>query len=316
MAHLPKRQFGRHDCEVSLLAMGCGNRLYAGYRDQEAGVEALHTAIEGGITYFDTAQSYGNGTSETWIGIATEGRRDGLFLATKTMARNYDDIMRGFEASLARLRTSRVDLIHIHHLMFEDDLAKVEAPSGALKAVHKLRDEKATRFIGITSHTDPLTLATALDRHDFDAVQLPLNAGLQGRSPDGEGFWKKTAPGAPRDFFAEPLPPIPHPGTSFEDVALPVAVRKGMAVIAMKVTAQDGLVGHGKGRAAGRDLLRYSLSLPITLASVGMPNLQILRENLETARTFEPMLPEEMRALSSRLADENGPSAGAGEQLY
>jgi aryl-alcohol dehydrogenase-like predicted oxidoreductase len=314
MHKLPKRQFGRHGCEVSILAMGCGNRLYAAYRDQDAGLAALEVAIDGGITYFDTAQSYGHGLSETWVGIAAEKRRDQLFLATKTMARTYDEVMRGVEASLDRLRTSHVDLLHIHHLTYEEDLRKIEAPDGALKAVHKLRDEKAVRFLGITSHTDPVTLVTALERHDFDAVQMPLNAGLQGRSPDGEGFWKKTAPaapGAPRDFFAEALPPVPHPGTSFEDLALPVAVAKGMAVIAMKVTAQDGLVGRGRGRASGRDLVRYSLSLPVSVVSVGMPTLDILRENLETARHFEPMSPEEMRALSSRLADENGPPAGA-----
>ncbi|MBL8226872.1 MAG: aldo/keto reductase [Bryobacterales bacterium] len=301
---LPKRKFGRHDCQVSILAMGCGNRLYAAYRE-DAGVQALQLAIDGGITYFDTAQSYGKGTSESWVGLAAEGRREQLFLATKTMARGYDEVLREFEASLARLRTSYVDLFHIHHLMFEEDLRRIET-EGALRAVEQLRDQKAARFIGITSHTDPATLALALDRHGFDAVQMPLNAGLQGRSPDGEGFWKKTAPGAPRDFFAEALPPVPHPGSSFEDIALPVAVRRGIAVIAMKVTAQDGLAGTGRGRASGRDLIRYSLSLPITVASVGMPNLTVLRENLETARTFEPMPPEEMRALSSRLADENG----------
>lgn len=302
---LPIRQFGRHDCQVSILAMGCGNRLYAAYRDEEAGVQALNLAIDGGITYFDTAQSYGKGTSESWVGLAAEGRREQLFLATKTMARTYDDVLREFEASLVRLRTGYVDLLHIHHLTFEEDLRRIET-EGALRAVEQLRDQKAARFIGITSHTDPATLTIALDRHNFDAVQMPLNAGLQGRSPDGEGFWKKTTPGAPRDFFAEALPPVPHPGSSFEDIALPVAVRRGMAVIAMKVTAQDGLAGAGRGRASGRDLIRYSLSLPITVASVGMPNLSILRENLETARTFEPMPPEEMRALSSRLADENG----------
>jgi hypothetical protein len=294
--------------------MGCGNRLYAAYRDQDAGLAALELAIDGGITYFDTAQSYGNGLSETWVGIATERRRGHLFLATKTMARTYDDVMRGFEASLARLRTSYVDLLHIHHLTYEEDLRKIEAPDGALKAVQRLRDEKAVRFLGITSHTDPVTLIAALERHDFDAVQMPLNAGLQGRSPDGEGFRKKTPPGArgagaPRDYFAEALPPVPQPGTSFEDLALPAAVTKGVAVIAMKVTAQDGLVGRGRGRASGRDLLRYSLSLPVSAVSVGMPALDILRENLDTARNFEPMSPEEMRALSSRLADENGPPA-------
>jgi len=46
--------------------------------------------------------------------------------------------------------------------------------------VLKLRDQKITRFIGITSHHDPEVLKTALERHDFDCTQMALNAGMVG----------------------------------------------------------------------------------------------------------------------------------------
>ena len=49
-----------------------------------------------------------------------------------------------------------------------------------MEALHRLRDEKITRFIGITSHTDASILKTALERHDFDCTQMALNAALQG----------------------------------------------------------------------------------------------------------------------------------------
>ena len=132
--------------------------------------------------------------------------------------------------------------------------------NGTVKALYRLRDQKMVRFIGVTSRR-PATLAKALDRYDFDATQMALNAGLQGRSPDGGGYWKK---GGADDLFGEALPPKPHPGTSFEEVALPVAVRKKLGIVAMKVTAQEGLLGTGSGKADAAQLIRYALSLPVS----------------------------------------------------
>ena len=54
------------------------------------------------------------------------------------------------------------------------------------------------------------------------------------------------------------MPPKPHPGTSFEEVALPVAVRKKLGIVAMKVTAQEGLLGTGLGKADAAQLIRYA----------------------------------------------------------
>ena len=131
---------------------------------------------------------------------------------------------------------------------------------------------------------------------------MALNAGLQGRSPDGGGYWKK---GGADDLFGEALPPKPHPGTSFEEVALPVAVRKKLGIVAMKVTAQEGLLGTGSGKAEAAQLIRYALSLPVSVVTVGMPKLDFIRENAESARTFKPMSKSDMTTLSHRLAEGN-----------
>ena len=79
------------------------------------------------------------------------------------------------EKSLKAFQTDRLDLLHIHALLGDDDLAKIEAKGGVLDQVLKMRDQKMTRFIGITSHYDPTTLKTALERHDFDCTQMALN---------------------------------------------------------------------------------------------------------------------------------------------
>jgi predicted aldo/keto reductase-like oxidoreductase len=104
------------------------------------------------------------------------------------------------------LHSDHVDLVHIHSLGQADDLAKIEAPDGALKGLHEAREQKMARFIGMTSHTNGEVMAQAIERHDLDCVQMALNASRNGR---------------------------------FEELALPAANKKKLGVIAMKITGQE-----------------------------------------------------------------------------
>src|SRR5262249_26145097 len=94
---------------------------------------------------------------------------------------------------------------------------------------------------------------------------------------------------------------VPNPAirTSFETLALPVAVRKNMGVIAMKVFAQDAL----NAQAPAEKLLYYSLSLPVAAAVVGMPKLEHIDENARLAKAFRPLPKSEMKRLSARLSE-------------
>jgi aryl-alcohol dehydrogenase-like predicted oxidoreductase len=278
---LPKRVLGRTGAHVSLLAMGGGSRFLM-YKEEDKALEALNRAFDLGITYMDTAYGYGDGVSEARVGkvMVVRRKKDGIFLATKINRRPGDEAMRIIEGSLKRLQTDQVDLIHIHSLTDEDDLRAIEAKDGVLNRLLKLRDQKVTRFIGITSHSDPTVLATALERHDFDCTQMALNAALAGMK-EGHGMEINEAM-----------------KTSFETVALPVAVRKKMGIIAMKVHAQEGL----SGEAPAEKLLYYSLSLPVSLAVVGMPTLDFIEKNVQLAKAFKPLPKSEMQELSARLA--------------
>lgn len=282
-AVLPKRVLGRTGEKVSILAMGGGSRFLA-YHDEDKALEALNRALDLGITYMDTAYAYGSGLSETRVGKVMKTRRKEVFLATKVPERNGDKAQAIIEGSLKRLQTDQVDLIHIHMLSTEEDLAKIEAKDGVLNTLLKLRDQKLTRFIGITCHHDPTVLKAALERHDFDCTQMALNAALVGMK-SGTGTMVINADMKP----------------SFESIALPVAVRKKMGIIAMKVYAADGLAGQ----ATPEKLLRYSLSLPVSLAVVGMPSLQMIEENTRMAREFKPMPKHEMEALAQTLSSRN-----------
>jgi aryl-alcohol dehydrogenase-like predicted oxidoreductase len=125
-----------------------------------------------------------------------------------------------------------------------------------------------TRAIGMTSHTSGEVMAQAIERHDLDCVQMALNASRNGR---------------------------------FEELALPAANKKNLGVIAMKVTGQEFLLGDSGGKTDITSLLRYSMSLPVTTAVVGMPRLEMLEHNTEVARSFAPLGEQEMERLRRDL---------------
>jgi uncharacterized protein len=265
---MPHRTLGRTGASVSILAMGCGSRFLQ-YPAEEA-TAVLEKAVGLGINYLDTAASYGDGESETRLGRFLAARRKDVFLATKvpTRSRTRDAVLREVEASLKRLQTDHVDLLHLHSLGDEADLAKMEAPDGALKAQYELREQKVARFIGMTSHTDGSVMAKAIERNDLDCVQMAMN---------------------------------PARAARFEEQALPAASKKNLGVILMKVTAQDRLLGDGGADAAS--LLRYAWSLPISAAVCGMPKLEHLEANVATAKAWStPLAPAEMEKLRQQLA--------------
>jgi predicted aldo/keto reductase-like oxidoreductase len=264
---LPARALGRTGAKVSILAFGCGSRFLM-YEDESEALAILNHAIDSGITYLDTAYAYGDGKSETRVGKVMATRRKDVWLATKIPDRTRDEFMRRLEASLKRLQTDHVDLLHIHSLGKPDDLAKIEAPDGALKGLLEAREQKMARAIGMTSHTSGEVMAQAIQRHDLDCVQMALNASQNGR---------------------------------FEELALPAAHAKNLGIIAMKVTGQEFLLGNAAGKGDIDSLLRYSLSLPVTTAVVGMPRKEMLDHNIETARAFSAFPDSDMERLRKSL---------------
>jgi len=264
---LPSRTLGRTGAKVSILAFGCGSRFLM-YEEEDKAMAALNRAIDLGITYLDTAYAYGDGKSESRVGQVMATRRKEVWLATKIPDRTRDGYLRRLEGSLKRLRVDHVDLAHMHSLGQADDLAKIEAPDGALKGALEAREQKMTRFIGMTSHTNGEVMAKAIERHDLDCVQMALNASRNGR---------------------------------FEELALPAARKKNLGIIAMKVTGQEYLLGSGAGKTDIGSLLRYSMSLPVTTAVVGMPHLEMLEHNVGVAASFSPLRDDEMERLRREL---------------
>jgi uncharacterized protein len=281
---LPHRPLGKTGVQVSALALGgvIGMQLPPSTEHDPAAL--AESALDLGITYFDSAPSYNNGQSETNYGQVLARRRKEVFLATKSEDRTYDGALRGIEQSLKRLRTDHVDLIQIHGVGPNEDLDAWDKSSGVLTALRKLRDQKVTRFIGLTGHDSASKLREAIERYEFDTLLTTLN------------------PVSRRQPFREDL--------------LPVANSKQLGVIAMKV------MGGGNGclvtgnplkkvlrpyhdetahQVVPASLIRYTLSLPISVAVIGVASVEQLKANVNVVREAKPMTLAERRDLETMM---------------
>ncbi len=282
---LAKRTLGKTGVQISSLIIGGVAGMQKPRTDDFDPAVLANTALDLGITYFDTAPSYNNGQSESNYGEVVARRRKEVFLATKTGQRSYDGAMKEVEASLKRLRTDRVDLLQIHGATPSDDLAKWDKPDGVLTALRKLRDQKVTRFIGVTGHDSAEVMRRAIAMYEFDTILTTFNP-TDKRRP-------------------------------FRELVLPVALEKKMGIIAMKIMGgglgslangkpikNDGRSNHDEARqqANPATLIRYGLSLPISAVNVGMGSLEELAANVRAAREFVAMPPDERGQLEKMMA--------------
>jgi aryl-alcohol dehydrogenase-like predicted oxidoreductase len=112
-------RLGRSELEVSRVGLGCNN--FGGRVDREGTRRVVHAALDAGITFFDTAETYGGGDSERFLGAALGERRSQVVLATKFGWAPGDlpggapeRVRRSIDASLERLGTDVVDLYYYH----------------------------------------------------------------------------------------------------------------------------------------------------------------------------------------------------------
>ncbi len=186
-------QFGNTGATVSRIGFGgavAGLKNYLSAYDPDLDeskrqvYRALETALENGITYFDTAPGYGNGASETMFGHVLGDVEPGkIFLATKCFAfskdgqaGDYDHVMRSIEGSLTRLRRDSVDLLQLHGNSYtREDAARALAPHGTVEALEKLKKDGVIRFIGFTSEDNNIGMYEFFDSGRFDSVQMCYN---------------------------------------------------------------------------------------------------------------------------------------------
>jgi predicted aldo/keto reductase-like oxidoreductase len=138
----------------------------------EQGAEVVRHCYDLGITFFDTANVYGD--SEKKVGKALCDVRDKVVIATKTLKRDAETAEKHIRQSLENLKTDRIDIYQLHNVSNDATLAQVLAPDGAYRAVEKARKDGTVRFIGFSSHNVKFA-AGACRRGLFSTVQIPFN---------------------------------------------------------------------------------------------------------------------------------------------
>src|SRR5437899_6038982 len=142
---MQKRKLGKSNLEVSATGLGCMG-LSFGYGpavDKPHGISLIRSAVEHGVTLFDTAEVYGPFTNEEVVGEALAPFRDDVVIATKFgfdidpqtgaqrgLNSRPEHIKQVADASLARLKTNRIDLFYQHRV---DPSVPMEDVAGAVK---------------------------------------------------------------------------------------------------------------------------------------------------------------------------------------
>ena len=161
------RQLGRTDLQVSSIGMGCvtfGREI-----DRDVSFAVLDHALERGITLYDTAEAYADGASESVLGewIQLRGVREQVVLATKVAGTlTCKRIVESAEASLARLRTDRIDLFQLHHWDDETPMSEMLAGLSALVEQGKVR------YVGVSNWSAWQVAKALLAVHTEGAVRL------------------------------------------------------------------------------------------------------------------------------------------------
>jgi len=210
--------------------------------------EVLKIAFDNGVNYVDTARKYMDGKNEEIVAKALKGRRDKVYVATKTLpgSRSKEDIIRDVETSLKTLEIDHIDVIQLHNLEGKDRIFIPETR----EAFARLKKDGKVRFCGVTTHkNEPEVLNALVDDTDrfFDTCLVKYNF---------------ESPKAVSEAIAR-------------------AAKAGVGIIAMKTQAGGYKTGALGTISPHQAALKWALqNQNITMGIPGMKDLSQLREDI------------------------------------
>ncbi len=288
------RPLGRTGIRVSEIGFGAwgiggsaGGSVAYGPVDRTDSITALRTALDTGITFFDTSDFYGLGESEAVIGEVFEGLRSSIVIASKVGMLNREGsqdfspvhIRASIEGSLRRLRTDYIDLYQLHsppsNLLVPDGLA--------IATMNALKTEGKIRAWGVSARS-PQDAQRALVDLDVAAVQLNFN--LVDQRADTEGIFAIAQENSTGVIVRTPLSFGFLTGRYAADQAYDERDHRSKWGLEQRVRWAEAhrlfseLIAQDAGQTAAQFALRFCLSFPAVSTTIpGMLSRPHVEEN-------------------------------------
>lgn len=280
---LPKRKLGRTNEYVTMLGTG---GYHVGWTTERDAQEVIEAALEGGVRFFDTAESYADGTSERRYGkYLTPKYRDLIFLTSKSTGGDAKTVQEHLEGTLKRLNTDHLDLYQVHAIATPDDVDS-RIQHGVLDVLLKAKADGKVRHIGFTGHQNPFAHARMLERTKesdiFDTVLMPVNV-------------------LDQSYF------------SFIENVMPKALERNLGITSIKSLA-DGRFFASKKEAnwtsddpvipnylSIKEAMYFVWSLPVSVLISGNENATFMREKIALARSFSKLSEEQKAAYVEKV---------------
>ena len=282
---LPKRKFGRTNEYVTMLGTG---GYHIGWTTERDAQEVIEAAMEGGVRFFDTAESYADGTSEIRYGkYLVPKYRDLVFLTSKSTGKDAKSVTEHLEGTLRRLKTDYLNLYQVHAISTPEDVdSRIQL--GVLDVLIKAKEAGKIKHIGFTGHQNPFAHARMLEKTQesdlFDTVLMPVNV-------------------------------LDHSYYSFIQNIMPMAVKRNLGIMAIKSLA-DGRFFAKKEQAGWtsedplipnylsiKDAMHFVWSLPVSVLISGNENATFMREKIALARSFVKLNEEQKRSLTQKVKE-------------
>ncbi len=280
---LPKRKLGRTNQYVTMLGTG---GYHVGWTAERDAQEVIEASLEGGIRFFDTAESYADGTSETRYGkYLTPKYRDLIFLMSKSTGKDAKTVKEHLEGTLRRLKTDHLDLYQVHAISTPEDVdSRIQL--GVLDVLLKAKEDGKIKYLGFTGHQNPFAHARMLEKTKesdiFDTVLMPVNV-------------------LDQTYF------------SFTENIMPKALDRNMGILAIKSLA-DGRF-FAKNEQAGwttddplipnylsiKEAMHFVWSLPVSVLISGNENATFMREKIALARSFTKLTEDQKLTLIDKV---------------
>ncbi len=282
---LPKRKLGRTGEFVTMLGTG---GYHIGWTTERDAQEVIEAALEGGVRFFDTAESYSQGVSEERYGkYLTPKYRDLIFLMSKSTGKDAQTVQKHLEGTLRRLKVDQLDLYQVHSVQTPEDVDN-RISNGVLDVLLKAKEQGKIKYLGFTGHQNPFAHTRMLERTAesdiFDTVLMPVNV-------------------LDQTYF------------SFTKNVMPKALDRNMGILSIKSLA-DGRFFAKKEQAnwksddpiipnylSIKEAMHFVWSLPVTVLISGNENATFMREKIALARSFTKLSEENKTALIDKVRE-------------